>query len=112
MRSGRIGLDLDLIPLPRRAEIGDYDWYDIEFRGVQVGKTRCRIESDLIRVYSIMIYPEYERKGYARTVIDHFKKESDCIVADRVRYTAREFWIEMGFWQEGENDFIWRRKRP
>jgi ribosomal protein S18 acetylase RimI-like enzyme len=105
-----IGLNLELTRLPRRPEIGEYDWFDIEYSGTQVGKSRCRIESDRLTIFSIMIYPEFERRGFAREVINYFQKEYDLIVADRVRPTAREFWIKLGFRAEGENDFVWRRR--
>ena len=36
------------------AELGDYDWFDIEQAGTQVGKTRCRIEPGQFTVFSIM----------------------------------------------------------
>ena len=39
-----IGPGLELIQLPRRPDLGDYDWFDLERGGVQVGKARCRIE--------------------------------------------------------------------
>lgn len=99
---------LELSQLPRRAEIGDYDWFDLEHGGDQVGKLRCRIESDRFTVFSIMIYPEFEKKGFARLVIEHFQREYEVIIADRVRYTARDFWTKMGFLAEGPDTFVWR----
>jgi GNAT superfamily N-acetyltransferase len=106
-----IGRALELTQLPRREEIGAYDWFDIEFSGTQVGKARCRLEADRLTIFSIMIYPEFERRGFARAVIDHFKEESDYIIADRVRCTAREFWLKLGFVAEGKDCFAWRRSR-
>lgn len=105
----RIGLDLDLIQLPRRSELGEYDWFDIELAGTQVGKTRCRIEADRFTVFSIMIYPEYVHKGFARAVIDHFKSNYTLFFADRVRFNARDFWFKMGFTEESGDHFVWRR---
>jgi GNAT superfamily N-acetyltransferase len=105
-----IGLDLALIQQPRAAELGDYDWFDIERAGTQVGKTRCRIEPDRFTVFSIMVYPEYEGHGYARAVIDHFKREYPLIIADRVRFTARAFWIKVGFAPETIDRYVWRRE--
>lgn len=106
-----IGRSLELSQLPRREEIGDYDWFDIELSGTQVGKARCQIEGDLLTIFSIMIYPEFERQGYASAVIDHFKTKSERIVADRVRCTARDFWAKLGFQPEGEDTYAWRRVR-
>jgi len=104
-----IGKDLTLTQSPRSAEIGAYDWFDIDFAGTQVGKSRCRIEPDRLTVLSIMIYPEYERKGFATAVVDHFKQERECIVADRVRFTARGFWTKVGFAPESEDKDVWHR---
>jgi GNAT superfamily N-acetyltransferase len=103
-----IAPDLELTRLPRRAEIGDYDWFDLEHAGTQVGKLRCRVESDRLTVFSIMVYPEYEKHGFARAVIEHFQHEHRSIVADRVRFTARDFWCKLGFVPEGEDTFVWK----
>jgi hypothetical protein len=104
-----IGKNLTLTQNPRTAEIGAYDWFDIDYAGTQVGKSRCRIEPDRLTVLSIMIYPEFERKGFATAVVDHFKQERECIVADRVRFTARGFWKKVGFAPETEDTYVWRR---
>jgi GNAT superfamily N-acetyltransferase len=100
---------LELIQRPRSHDLGDYDWFDVELGGVPVGKSRCRIEPDCFTVFSIMIYPEYEGHGYARAVIAHFQTRYDLIVADRVRYTARAFWIKVGFAPETIDRYVWRR---
>lgn len=100
---------LDLIQRPRSPDLGDYDWFDVELEGTPVGKSRCRIEGDRFTVFSIMIYPEYEGHGYARAVISRFKTRYGLIVADRVRYTARDFWLKMGFVPETIDRYIWRR---
>jgi GNAT superfamily N-acetyltransferase len=107
--SKTIGHDLELIQQPRSAGLGDYDWSDIEQAGTQVGKSRYRIEADQFTVFSIMIYPEYEGHGYARAVIDHFKREYARIIADRVRFTARVFWLKVGFLQETIDRYVWHR---
>jgi hypothetical protein len=104
-----IGKDLTLTQSPRCSEIGDYDWFEIDFAGTQVGKSRCRVEPDRLTVLSIMIYPEFERKGFATAVVDQFKKEREVIVADRVRFTARGFWTKLGFAAESEDRYVWRR---
>ncbi len=104
-----IGNQLFLIPLPRSPERGDYDWYDIEERGIQVGKLRCRNGPRVCTVFSIGIYPEFQRNGYARAVISYLKTSHAAIVADRVRFTARDFWMRMGFIEEENGDFSWHR---
>jgi len=108
--SDRIEHDLDLIQLPRHPELGEYDWFNIELNGTQVGKSRCRIEGIKLTVFSIMIYPEYEKHGFARSVIDFFKSRYPILYADRVRFTARDFWIKLGFTEQEETLFIWRRE--
>jgi len=105
----RLDHDLELIQRPRRPELGDYDWFDFERGGAQVGKSRCRIEPGCFTVFSIMIYPEYEGHGYARTVIDHFQREHPLIIADRVRFQARQFWIKVGFVAESIDRYVRRR---
>ncbi|MEI6592739.1 MAG: hypothetical protein WCL47_05830 [Holophagaceae bacterium] len=104
-----IGHDLELIQQPRRADLGDYDWFDIEQAGTQVGKSRCRIEPEQFTVFSIMIYPEFEGHGYARAVVDHFKQGHAMVIADRVRFTARTFWLKVGFLPETIDRYVWRR---
>ena len=104
-----IGPDLTLTQLPRCRELGKHDWFDIEHAGTQVGRSRCRIEPDRLTIFSIMIYPEYEKHGYARTVIEHFKQQHGVIVADRVRYTARDFWAKVGFLPEPDGSYVWHR---
>ena len=104
-----IGDELELIQQPRSAEQGDYDWFDIEQAGTQVGKSRCRIEPGQFTVFSIMIYPEFEGNGYARAVIGHFQRKHPLIIADRVRYLARPFWTKVGFVAESIDRYVWRR---
>jgi GNAT superfamily N-acetyltransferase len=105
-----LGQDLALIQHRRSPDLGDYDWFDIEQGGVQVGKSRCRIEPDRFTIFSIMIYPEFEGHGYARAVIDRFKQEHAVIIADRVRFTARAFWLKVGFQPETIDRYAWRRE--
>lgn len=109
MKKTAIGRELVLTQMPRRAEIGEYDWFDIDLGSSQVGKARCRVEADRLTIFSIMIYPEFERKGFARAVVEHFKLRSDHIIADRVHATARDFWTKLGFLPEGEDNYVWRR---
>ena len=106
----QIGRGLTLKRQPRHAELGEYDWFDIESGNVQVGKSRCRIEGDKLTVFSIMIYPEYEHNGYATAVMDFFKSRYPILYADRVRFTAREFWTKQGFVEESEALYVWHRQ--
>ena len=107
-----LGGDLTLIRQPRSEALGDYDWFDLEQAGTQVGKARCRIEPGQFTVFSIMIYPEYEGRGHARAVIAHFQREHALIVADRVRFQARAFWVKLGFVAESIDRYVWRREGP
>jgi GNAT superfamily N-acetyltransferase len=103
-----VGPGLELIQLPRQPELGDYDWFDIERDGNQVGKARCRIEPGRFTVFSIMVYPEYAGNGYARLVVSHLQRAYPVIIADRVRFTARAFWVKMGFRAESLDRYVWR----
>jgi GNAT superfamily N-acetyltransferase len=105
-----IGQDLVLIQQSRSADLGDYDWFDLELTGIRVGKSRCRIEAGRFTVFSIMVYPEYEGLGCARAFIEHFKAKYPEIVADRVRFTARDFWLKVGFLPESIDRYVWQRR--
>jgi GNAT superfamily N-acetyltransferase len=109
-----LGSGLVLFQRPRRPELGDYDWFDFEWAGAQVGKARCRIEPDRFTVFSIMVYPEYEGRGFARAVIEHFQRLHGVIIADRVRFHARDFWSKLGFSAEEPDRYVWRQdpERP
>ena len=56
-----------------------------------------------------MIYPEFEGQGIARAVIDHLKRNHAFIIADRVRFTARAFWLKVDFQPETIDRYVWRR---
>jgi len=103
-----LGEGLSLIQRERRPELGDYDWFDLEQTGTPVGKARCRIEAGQFTVFSIMVYPEYEGQGFARRVIAHFRALYPLLIADRVRYTARDFWLKQGFLPETIDRYVWR----
>ena len=104
-----LGRGLVLIQRPRREDLGAYDWFDLELAGTPVGKARCRIEAGQFTVFSIMVYPEYEGNGLARAVVAHLQGRYDLIIADRVRYTARDFWTKMGFTAATIDRYVWSR---
>jgi GNAT superfamily N-acetyltransferase len=81
----------------------------MEHDGIQVGKARCRIEAGQFTVFSIMVYPEHEGHGFARIVIEHFKQVHTLVIADRVRFTARGFWLKVGFLPESIDRYVWHR---
>jgi GNAT superfamily N-acetyltransferase len=90
-----------------------FDWINIERGTDRIGKIRALIEGDTLTIFSINIFPEFERKGYARKIIDTFKAMCNRIIADRVRYTAVGFWVKMGFVNAGAGTYVydeWRSR--
>ena len=74
-----------------------FDRIDIDLPDVRVGNVRCYFEGEKLIIYSIQIFPEFQRRGFARKTINMLKKDYGHIIADRVRFKAREFWTSMGF---------------
>jgi len=74
-----------------------FDRIDIDLPDVRVGNVRCYFSDEKVTVFSIQIFPEYQRRGYAKETINMLKRRFRYIIADRVRFAAREFWTEMGF---------------
>lgn len=102
---------LNLAITPRDTLAG-YDRIDIDRAdGVRVGNVRCRFMGEKVVIYSIQVYPEYQRHEYARATIDMLKSRFEVIVADRVRYTARDFWTKMGFVALEDGNWEFRRQR-
>jgi ribosomal protein S18 acetylase RimI-like enzyme len=97
--------------MDRKRSCSRFDWINIERGRNRVGKIRTLIEGKTMTIFSINIFPEYERRGYARKIIDSFKASFHRIVADRVRYTAVEFWLKMGFINAGEGRYVYEKKR-
>lgn len=89
--------------VPREKQNSDYDWLNIDYDSSRIGKARCIISEKKLTIYSINIFPEFERCGHATRTIEMFKESFDTIIADRVRFTAIGFWEKMGFVQI-END--------
>ena len=87
----------------------DYDWMNIDYGNERVGKVRGRTCQNRIIIYSINIFPEFERRGYATQTLLMIKQHFDSITADRVRATARGFWKKMGFIAEQNGSYIWKR---
>lgn len=88
-----------------------YSWVSIEADGVRVGKIRLMPLKESLIIQSIIIFPEFERKGYAKAAIDYYKEKYDKIIADRVRSAARSFWKKMEFSDNNDGNYIWRRRR-
>ena len=95
-------------PHQRHQTHPDYDWLNIDRDGVRVGKVRGLINGRVLTICSINIFPEFERRGFARKTIDVFKQSFDTIIADRVRHTAVGFWETMGFDADRKGNYVWR----
>ncbi|MBN2279754.1 MAG: MBL fold metallo-hydrolase [Candidatus Marinimicrobia bacterium] len=86
-----------------------YDWIDIESEFVRIGKIRCELGRNIVKIFSITVYPEFERRGFARRTIEHFKMKYNIIVADRVRPSAQEFWEKMEFSEDLHGNYVWEK---
>lgn len=93
--------------IPRGKQKSGYDWMNIDHGDTRVGKVRGRIEGKSVTIYSINIFPEFERQGYAKATINLFQEHFDTIIADRVRYTAIGFWKKMGFVDQHDGTFVY-----
>ena len=91
------------------AKTSHYHWMNIEVDGARVGKMRVRASDETLTVYSIAIFPEFQRRGYAGKVIHTLQGSYKGMIADRVRDTARGFWRRMGFKADGRGSFVWQR---
>lgn len=92
-----------------RTALADYDRIDIDLPDVRIGNVRCRFLGEKVVVYSIQIFPEFQGNGYGRAAIDMLKGRFRVIVADRVRFTARNFWEHMGFVELPDGNWEFRR---
>jgi len=86
-----------------------YDWMNIDYEGCRVGKIRGKMGDRCLTIYSINIFPEYEKRGYARKIIEMFKERFDAIIADRVRFKAIGFWEKMDFKPQDDGNYIWNK---
>ena len=93
-----------------------YDWADISSGNDRIGKARCkqnapdgRGKSSII-IYSINIYPEWEDHGYGREFVDYCKRHFEIVIADRVRPSAIGFWQSMGFRDNKDGSWMYRKK--
>jgi GNAT superfamily N-acetyltransferase len=80
-----------------RGSLSGYDRIDIDLPDARIGNIRCRLLGEKAIVYSIQVFPEYQRNGYGAAAIKMLKARYNVLVADRVRFTARDFWEKMGF---------------
>lgn len=92
-----------------RDSLEGYDRIDIDLPEARIGNVRCRFMGEKVIVYSIQIFPEFQRNGYATATIDMLKQRYQVIVADRVRFTARGFWEKMGFTPLPDGNWEYRK---
>ena len=95
--------------VPRDKQHSEYDWADFSNGEERIGKARCKIENDTITICSINIYPEWEGNGYGRDFVNYCKHHFQVVVADRVRPTAIGFWETMGFCNNQDGAWIFRK---
>lgn len=95
--------------VPRDKQKSKYDWANLEVGSDRVGKVRSLIEGSTITIFSINVYPEYQGKNYGKIVIKELKKSFDTIIADNVRHKAVGFWVKMGFEDNKDGNYIYRR---
>lgn len=79
---------------------------NISFQNTRVGKARCLIDGDTITIYSINIFPEFQGMGYGSFVVEKLKEGYSDLTADRVRPTARSFWLKQGFVDNGDGNYV------
>ena len=94
---------------PPRDRFSGYDRIDIDLADVRGGNVRCRFMMKKVVVYSIQVFPEFQGNGYGAATIDMLKSRFSVIVADRVRFNAREFWQRMGFKELPDGNWEFRR---
>jgi len=85
----------------------NYRWVNIELGDIRVGKARVRKIYRKIIIHNINIFPEYERRGFAKDTVDLFKETAREIIAENVRITARGFWQSMGFHDNHDGNYRW-----
>ncbi|WP_407659798.1 GNAT family N-acetyltransferase [Methanogenium organophilum] len=97
--------------VPRHKQRSKYDWVNISFQNTRVGKARCLIDGDTITIYSINIFPEFQGRGYGSFVVGKLKEVYSGLTADRVRPTARSFWLKQGFVDAGDGNYVYVNKQ-
>lgn len=95
--------------LDKKLQNSEYDWINFYKEEIMIGKARCKIGVKFLIIYSINIFPEYEKNGFAKEIINLWKKEYNEIIADTVRHTAEKFWIKMGFVNNNDGNYIFHK---
>ncbi len=97
--------------LSRESQHSRYDWANIYHAGDMVGKARCLLNGSTMTIYSINIFPEFERHGYGKRFVESAKGSFDTIIADRVRFKAIGFWEKLGFVGNQHGNWVYTQKR-
>ncbi len=87
-----------------------FTWINFESYNRRIGKARIFSIGKSLHINSIIIFPEFERNGYAQSVINLFKEHYNVILADRARNTAKGFWGKMGFVGDNSGNYIWKKR--
>ena len=95
--------------LSKEKQHSQYDWADISSGGARVGKARCTLKKSSITICSINIYPEWEGHGYGKEFVNYCKSHFEIIIADRVRHSAKGFWAALGFYDNKDETWIYRK---
>ena len=95
--------------IPKTKQNSEYDWADISKGDERIGKARCKIKDSTITIHSINIYPEFEGGGYGRKFVEHCKSHFNAVIADRVRPTAIGFWEAVGFINNRDGNWLYRK---
>jgi len=85
-----------------------FDRIDIDLPDARVGNVRCHLRVKEVIVYSIQVFPEFQGKGYGTAAIEMLKSRYRVVVADRVRFSAREFWEKKGFKERTDGNWEYR----
>lgn len=108
-REATVAAEVEIKKDDEFSKVSDYTWMNLEVNGERIGKARVRAAGPKIVIYSMTIFPGFERNGYAQKVVDLLKESYKEITADRVRSAAKGFWGRMGFVGKDNGDYVWKR---
>ena len=95
---------------PKEQQQSQYDWANISSGSDRVGKARCIIKGSTIIIHSINIFPAWEGLGYGREFVNYCKSNFRVVIADRVRHSAIGFWKAMGFCNDMDGNWSYRKE--
>lgn len=88
----------------------NYDWLNIFIDSILIGKLRGKFSEEILTIYTVQIFPEYQGRGYGRQVIELLKEDYKTIVADRVRFSAGGFWEKTGFVERDDGCYVFQKR--